>query len=34
MSNKGDQIGELLKTASAAAPDVTKLLNPSEMETC
>lgn len=26
MSNKGDQIGELLKTASAAAPDVTKPL--------
>ncbi len=26
MSNKGNQIGELLKTASAAAPDVTKPL--------
>ena len=26
MSNKGNQIGELLNTASAAAPDVTKPL--------
>lgn len=26
MSNKGNKIGELLKTASAAAPDVTKPL--------
>ena len=26
MSNKGSQIGELLNTASAAAPDVTKPL--------
>lgn len=34
MSNKGNQIGELLNTASAAAPDVTKPLKSTAMETC